>query len=431
MIFKNLYNLKLIFCIFVLLGFSIVFNGCADDVNKKQETKTPVIRPIKTITVKAISDEIKRTYSAVVLATQQVELSFRVSGKLQKLPIKNGMEVKKGDVIAKLDERDFKARITQLKSQINQANAQMKAMKAGARPEDIASLNAAVKAAQAQVRQAQLQYNRTSALVKKQVIARQELDKDRSALTVAKANLNSKQQQLRKGKAGGRKEDVSAQLAAIQGLRSQLKNLQDTLADATLRAPFDGVISSRKVENFANVQAKEVIATILKESSEIDLVFNVPAPDVVLLAPQKDRLNLKVILDSFPGREFTAKRSEFSSEADSATQTYEAKVVIETSKDDPILPGMTGNLIITANGSQIDKYLLPISVIASQPNGDPFIWLVDNENKVSKRDITLGDASGADVAVTKGVKTGDLVVSAGLSALQDGMVVKPITKVGE
>ncbi|KAG1694724.1 hypothetical protein GQR58_006722 [Nymphon striatum] len=298
--------------IIITLGFSLLISACNGNEDKKSEAKAPVIRPVKTITVQASNNTIKKTYSALVTATQQIDLSFRVSGKLEKLPIKNGMQVKKGDVIAKLDERDFKAKITQLKSQINQANAQMKAMRAGARPEDIASLQSAVKAAQAEFNQAKTTYYRTQELVKKQVIARNELDKDRAALEVAKANLASKNQELRKGKAGGRKEDVSAQVAVVQGLRSQLKSLEDALADATLRSPIDGIITSRKVENFANVQANSAIATIQKASDEIDVVFSIPAPDVVILAPIVDQLTSIVVLDSFPGKEFAAEQREFS-----------------------------------------------------------------------------------------------------------------------
>ena len=425
----NIFNKQIYF--FTIIAFSLIVSACNNNEDKTTKAKEPVVRPVKTIIVKAENNSIKKTYSALVTATQQIDLSFRVSGKLQKLPIKNGMKVKKGDVIAKLDERDFKRKITQLKSQINQANAQMKAMRAGARPEDIASLIAAVKAAQAEFNQAKTRYYRTQGLVKKQVIARNELDKDRSALEVAKANLATKNQELRKGKAGGRKEDVSAQAAVVQGLRSQLKSLEDALGDATLRSPIDGIITSRKVENFSNVQANAAIATIQKESAELNVVFSVPAPDVVILAPLKDQLTSVVVLDNFPGKEFVAEQREFSREADSATQTYQGKVAIKTSKDEPILPGMTGNLIITGSGGESDQYSLPVAAIASNPSGKPFIWVVDDANKVSKQKVVIGEASGAVVAVSSGVKEGDVVITAGISALQDGMQVKPITAVGE
>ena len=415
--------------IYNIVAFSLLLSACGSD--NKKESKTVVIRPVKTIIVKAENNAIKKTYAALVTATQQIDLSFRVSGKLQELPIKNGMKVKKGDVIAKLDERDFKRKITQLKSQINQANAQMKAMRAGARPEDIASLQAGVRAAQAEFNQAKVRYYRTQGLVKKQVIARNELDKDRSALEVAKANLATKHQELRKGKAGGRKEDVSAQVAVVQGLRSQLKSLEDALSDATLRSPIDGIITSRRVENFSNIQANAAIATIQKASKEIDIVFSIPAPDVVILAPLVDQLTSTVVLDNFPDKEFVAEQREFSREADSATQTYQGKVAIKTSTNEPILPGMTGNLIVTGKGAKNDQYSLPVSAIASNPSGKPFVWVVNNENKVSKQDVVIGEASGSDVAVSSGVKEGDVIITAGISALQNGMQVKPITTIGE
>lgn len=417
--------------LFVLGTLTLFLSACDNDASKKTKIKAPVIRPVKTITVKAENNVIKKSYAALVTATQQIDLSFRVSGKLKELSIRNGMEVKKGDVIAKLDERDFKRKITQLKSQINQANAQMKAMRAGARPEDIASLQAAVKAAQAEFNQAKTRFNRTQGLVKKQVIARNELDKDRSALEVAKANLSAKNQELRKGRAGGRKEDVSAQVAVVQGLRSQLKSLNDALGDATLRSPIDGIITSRKVENFSNVQANQAIATIQKESAELDVVFSVPAPDVVILAPIVDELISVVVLDSFPGKEFAAEQREFSREADAATQTYQGKAAILTSDDEPVLPGMTGNLIVTGNSGKGSKYSLPIAAVVSNPSGNPYVWVVSEANKVSKQEITIGEAAGANVSVSKGIKEGDLVITAGISALQDGMQVKPITAVGE
>ena len=412
-----------------MLALTLLLAGCGGD-DKKQE-KAAVIRPVKTITVTASAGAIKKTYPAVVLATQQVELSFRVSGKLEKLPIRNNLKVKKGDIIAELDKRDFKTKINQVQSQINQSTAQLNALKAGARPEDIAALNSAVEGAQAQLNQAQAQFNRTKSLADRQLIPRQELDRDLSALIVARANLNSRKQELNKGRSGGRKEDVSAQLAGVQGLRTQLKSLQDALADATLRAPFDGTISSRKVENFTNVQANSPIATIQAESPEVDLIFSLPAPDILLLAPLQDQLTTKVILDSLPEQVFKAERREFSREPDPTTQTYQGRVAIKTPTGIPILPGMTGSLVITGSDGQSGSYSLPLTAITANASGAPFVWVVDAENKVAKREVNIGEASATSVAVSGGVNNGDIVVTAGVSSLQDGMSVKPITAVGE
>lgn len=419
-----------LFSLLVTLMLGVLLTGCGQD--DAPITKEAVVRPVKTTTVNSTANQLRKTYSAIVSPAQQAELSFRVSGKIIKLPINEGMKVKKGDVIAQLDQRDFKADITRLKSDISQANAQMKAMRAGARPEDIAALNAAVKAARSRLNAAQIEFNRTQGLVEKGVLARNTLDKDRSTLEVAQADLDAKKQELRKGKAGGRKEDVSAQRAVIQGLNSQLKSLQDTLADTTLRAPFAGIIATRLVENFSNIQAKETVATLQTFSAELDLVFDVPGADVVQLAADKE-LDLKVVLESFPNQEFAAKKRAFSTEPDPATQTYQGRVTIKPTEKQPILPGMTGKVIITGKQSNKGSVLvIPLSAIASAANGKPFVWVVNTtDNTTSQRNVTLGEASGAMVIISEGLKIGDVVVTAGVSALQEGMKVKPITTIGE
>ncbi len=132
---------------------------------------------------------------------------------------------------------------------------------------------------------------------------------------MAEAELEAKKQELIKGQSGARVEDVAAQEAAIKGLKSTLQSLNDTLSDATLRAPFDGIIATRNVENFSNIQAKEAIAT-LQAISTPNLVFDVPA----LARVGDNNIDLKVVLDSIPGREFIAERNEFSTQADAATQ---------------------------------------------------------------------------------------------------------------
>jgi len=247
-------------------------------------------------------------------------------------------------------------------------------------------------------------------------------------LRVAEAGLKAKEQELVKGRAGARQEDVATQKAVIRGLKSQLKSLNDKLSDATLRVPFDGIIATRKVENFSNIQAKEAVATLQNLSSP-NLILDVPGPDVYKLAKIKE-LDLKVVLDSIPGREFEATRGEFSTQADAATQTYRARVAIQNPDGEPILPGMTGSVIVTAKQEGAGVFMLPISAIASAADGKSFVWIVNTENnKVARRGVVTGEASGANIAISDGLKEGDVVVVAGISALQESMVVKAVSAI--
>jgi len=162
-----------------------------------------------------------------------------------------------------------------------------------------------------------------------------------------------------------------------------------------------------------------------------NLTFDVPAADVPPFA-KAEKLDLNVVLDSLPGTVFVAQRSEFSTQADAATQTYRGRVSIENPNNEPILPGMTG--VLTAAVSETSKSSLnvPILAVAAEPDGTSFVWVVPNgDNKVAKRPVKTGSVSGGSILVSEGLIEGDVVVSAGLSALQEGMAVKPISAVGE
>lgn len=415
----------------VILAFGSLLAGCGGSNDQGQEPRAAVIRPVKIVTVEPVISKFQRTYYAIVLPSREADLSFRVSGRIIELPIRNAQKVKKGDIIAELDPSDFKAKITQMGSQIEQANAQMEELTAGARKEDIAAFEAAVAASQEQVNAARQQLERDQILARKGIVTRATLDQDRSSLAAAQAGLVSKKQDLIKGRKGARKEDVDAQKALIDGLNSQMNALKDDLSYATLRAPFDGVIAVRKVENFTNIQAKQSIAT-LQSLKTPNMTFDVPASDIPKLAKFKHQLDLKVTLNGFSGQEFIAKQNEFSTQADPATQTFRGRISIENANGKPILPGMTGNVIITAKQQGREVYELPVAAIASDPNGKPFVWVVSKpDNKIGKRSITTGEAQGAQILISNGVKKGDIVVVAGLSALQENMIVKPVSSIGE
>jgi len=402
--------------------------SCSPGEEKTSETQT--IRPVKTHIVVPFVAKLERSYSATVLPAQEVQLSFRVSGRIVELPIRSGQNVSKGDVIAELDKRDFEAEITRLNSQLEQAEAQLAALTSGARSEDLAALEAAVSAVEAQVEAARDQLSRTQQLFKRKVVAKAAVEKDQTALRVAQAELEAKKQELAKGTAGARVEEVAAQEAAIKGLRSNLQSLRDNLSDATLRAPFDGIIADRKIENFSNIQAKEAVATLQALASP-NLLFDIPAADVPPFAKAKE-LELSVVLDSLPNRVFKAERNEFSTQADSATQTYRGRVSIKNLDAEPILPGMTGVLTVAVGGQGTSTLSVPLTAIASEADGNAFVWIVNGANQtVSRRAVKTGKASGESIVVSEGVQEGEVVVSAGLSALQENMVVKPIKTVRE
>jgi RND family efflux transporter MFP subunit len=362
-----------------------------------------------------------------VQAYQRAELAFRVPGTLIELPVKEAQDVEKGTVLARLDPRDYKTNLAKVKSAIAQARAQLKAMKAGARPEEKRVLQAEVSAAKARFQEAKQQYERYKDLWEKRVISKADYDRQESAYNVAVAQLNTANQNLQKGKAGARTEDIEAMESNIKGLIAQQDEAQDALNDTYLRAPFTGVVAKKLVDNFQNVQAKEPIL-IFQDISRLDIIINVPEQAFVE-AKEPEFYQFVAIFEAVPDREFILKVKEYTTEADPKTQTYRGVLTMQAPKDLKILPGMTTTVIITekqmAESTPTSTFLVPVSTVFADELNKQYVWVVEpNTMTVQKRQVKVGDLTGESIRVLNGLKTGERIVTAGVHFLQEGMKIR-------
>jgi multidrug efflux system membrane fusion protein len=386
-------------------------------------------RPAKVTTVTASEAVISRKYPAIVLPSREIELSFKVSGQVIDLPVHASSEVTTGDTIAQIDTRDFENQISQLLSSRDQATAQLDALMAGARPEEIAALEAAVQSAQAQVDQTVDALTRAEALLERGVSTRAVVENAQAQARVAQANLRAQEEQLRIGEIGGRPEEIAGAEAGLRGIDTQIKVARDSLSDATLTAPFDGIIARRDIENFSNVSTGQSIV-LLQGVGVVHLAFDIPSLDVTELTRNgPGTITNTATFAALRGQEFETELVEFSVQADSATQTYRGRVSVTVPEDAVILPGMVANVVSSTRGAAA-QITAPLSAIASEPDGAPFVWLVAKNGTVSAQSVFLGEATGADVVVKGGLSDGDTIVSAGVSEIIDGMTIRPITRVG-
>jgi len=429
----NLMNFKLnpFYSISSLILITIFLNGC-ESVEEPQ-TLIETIRPVKTMIVTSSSIEIQRRHPGKVQAYQRAELAFNVPGTLIELPIKEGQEVKQKTLLAHLDPRDYKTRLAQVESVIAQAQAELKAMKTGARPEDVRVLTAEVSAAKARFQEAQQQYKRYKDLWAKRVISKADYDRYESAYNVAKAQLNTAQQNLLKGKMGARQEDLDAMESNIQGLQAQRNEAQNALKDTYLRAPFTGVVAKKFVDNYQNIKAKESIL-ILQDISQLDIVVNVPE-QLIIHAKEPEFYQFAASFETVPNKKFTLKIKEYSTEADPKTQTYRGVFTMKAPQDIKIWPGMTATLIATepktTQSSLSQPLLIPSPAVFTNELNQAFVWLVDtNQMTVQKKLVQVGELTGKQIQIMQGIKAGERIVTAGVHFLQEGMTIRLLDENG-
>lgn len=215
---------------------------------------------------------------------------------------------------------------------------------------------------------------------------------------------------------------VDERLATREVMRNRLATARDELANANLRAPFDGILVRRHVESFGNVQAKQPIAE-LQNLDQLEIVIHVPER---LLRSQPRQARALAV---FEGHEQPVQLSlnGYSAEADAQTQTYEVILSLESGTAPfPILPGMSASVQPFAEERDDRQATIPLMAISAGADGTPHVWVVAEDGRVTRRAVVTGDVSGAMIGVQSGLKIGERIVSVGISALRDGMRVRPL-----
>lgn len=331
-----------------------MITGCNDDT--PPPSTEPTARPAIIVTVGSDTTGGKLRFPGVIRAAQRAELSFDVAGKLVEFKTETGAKVAQGQVIARLDDTLFTSR---------------------------------ARAAEAEFKRAQTDYQRHLQLWERQQLARTLVDE---------------------------------RLATLEVMRNRLATAREELANTSLRAPFDGVLVRRHIETFGNVQAKQPIAE-LQNLEQLEIIIHVPER-LVRSQPRQDRA-----LAIFEGHEqpVQLKLNGYSAEAHPQTQTYEVTLSLEPgSAPFPVLPGMSAIVQPYMPAQKEALPAVPLSAISAGADGAPHVWIVDADGRVSRRAVVTGDVSGAMIAVLSGLQAGERIVSVGIAALREGMRVRPL-----
>ncbi len=359
----------------------------------KTAPEPEIIRPVRTVQLRGAGRDPIRRYFGSVQGSRRVNLSFRVSGPLIELPADKGTAVKTGDLLAKIDPRDFKTKLEQAEGILAQARATY----------NDASAN----------------YKRYEELYKQKVIAAAAFDDYRTQLNVAKS--------------------------AVQQAESQVTAASDALRDTELLAPFDGIIVDRMVENFQDVQAKQEIINF-QNIRTLEIVFNVPDRDVLMAPSRKNdepeenisdvasKFMMYAVFDAIPGRTFPVTIKEFAAQADPQTRMYAVTVTMDQPSGARVLPGMAVTVAVDfSGGSEKGTFSLPETSILALENGDLCVWRFDEgEGTVSRVPVeVLSKRRDGQLEIhSDELSGGDIVVTAGVHFLKDGQKVR-LQKAGE
>jgi membrane fusion protein, multidrug efflux system len=328
---------------------------------RETEPPAPEARPVRTVTVAKRDVGETVTFTGRIEAENETRLSFRIGGRMVERRANVGDQVEPGQILARLEPQ-------------NELNA-------------LRSAQAAVAAAQAQFNEAQNNYDRQKFLLARDVASHVQYERAEQTRKTAQAQLDSAQ--------------------------AQLKIAQYQVGDTQLEADAGGVVIATAAEPGEVVQAGQLIIRVAPKSGR-DAVFDVPG-QVLRSAPHNPLI--EVALTDDPTVTTVGRVREVSPQADPVTRTFEVKVGLTD-------PSAAMRLGATVTGQmQLDTtptIEIPASAL-TEHDGRPAVWVVDPTTlTVSLRGVEVLRNSPATVAISDGLDSGDIVVTAGVQALHPG-----------
>lgn len=337
--------------------------SCSD--NEKQGSR-PVVRPVKVLKIEDSGGVKIVEFPGQISAVRKSWKAFEVPGRVIERLVKEGELVTKGQVLARLDPRDYRYAFDSAK----------------------AEYEAAVAAEE-----------RFSKLVQKNAVSEHELERVRRDLLTASAQWQQAKKSL---------EDTEL-VADFDGRVAQL-----------LIDDFTNVVAKENVMMIQDSSQLEIVINVPESAVALPI-------EGASVAEKVRRTKPEVILSVFPNESYPAVYRESAERPDPATRTYAVKLTFTPPADNRIKPGMTAKVRAYIPASEALKsagFRVPLQAIVTDGKGRMHIWAVSKDSHtVSKVTVSLGSIIGNTCVVSGELRNGDLIATSGVHHLREGQEV--------
>ena len=259
--------------IFIIQTIFFAFSGCAkkeEVAKKKREFSLPV--QIGQIIIKDVTDQVRTVGN--IRAEQRVIINSEVAGQITKVEVREGDIVKSGDLLARIDSREYELEVEELEAELSAAKEEFKKAIEGLRPEEKEKLLARVRVNESAFDLAIKEQDRFQKLVKDGVTAQSILDEVNDRAQQAKEKLRESRAAFEAAKQS-RQEDIQQLRAEGEGIVKRLEMAQLNFSKTLIHAPFDGVIVHKKIEEGAFLKVGSPVFEMIS-SSRLKAVLEIP-----------------------------------------------------------------------------------------------------------------------------------------------------------
>lgn len=340
---------------------AVALAACGQD----PASDAPVVRPVRTVTVEKRESGVPITLTGRIESSDEVALGFRIGGRMIERSVSIGDRVKAGQLLARLEPQ-------------NELNA-------------LRSEQANLAAAQARLTEARNRFERQETLLGQGWTTRANFDQAEKAWRTSQAQVDSAE--------------------------AQLQAAHDLVSFTELEADAPGVVTAVGAESGEVVQAGQMIIRLARQEGR-DAVFDVPA-QVLRSIPGDVEINVHLTSDATV--KTTGRVREVAPQADPVTRTFQVKVGLADPTEAMRLGATVTGIVQTESDALIE---IPATAL-TKINRQPAVWIVDTSTQtVSPRNVDVARFEPATVAISQGLDSGEVIVTAGVQALYPGQKIR-------
>lgn len=362
-----------------------------------------------------------------IIAHHQIQVASKVNGKVAWIGVDEGSEVKKGEVLVRLEDTEYRAQVEQAKGNLANLQAKLLELEHGSRPQEITQADANLLQAQADLTNSKLSFDRNAALYRDGIISKADFDNAQYNYKNLQAKVNSLKQAYDLVEKGPRREEIDAMKGQVEQAEGLLAYDEDQENNTVIRSPIDGRVLERAVElgeyvtnGFVGDKGAKGYVVTLADLNDLQVELDISQNDF-----SKIHMGSKAIVttDAYPDRKYDGQLVEISPVANRQKATVQVKVQI-LRPDDRLRPDMNASVAFVDPAAPHQKGTAnPLITVPASAVKDQSVFVV-SEGKAVRRHVQIAGTAPQGVRISQGLLGGEDLILNAPANLTDGETVR-------
>lgn len=362
-----------------------------------------------------------------VIAHHEIQVASKVSGKVAWIGVDEGSAVKKGDVLVRLEDTEYRAQVEQAQGNLANLEAKLLELEHGSRPQEINQAQANLLQAQADLTNSSLSFERSNALYRDGIISRQDFDTSQYNYKNLQAKVNSLKEAYDLVEKGPRQEEIDSMKGQVEQARGLLAYDADEESNTVIRSPIDGRVLERAVEKgeyvtngFVGDKGAKGYVVTLADLDDLQVELDISQNDF-----SKIHMGSKALIttDAYPDRKYDGELVEISPVANRQKATVQVKVQI-LHPDSRLRPDMNATVdFVDPTRLRQEESASPVITIPATAVHDQSVFVVSGGRAV-RHHVQISASTPLGVQISQGLVVGEDLILNPPRSLNDGEKVR-------